>query len=88
MYGNILNAFISHFVGMLLPSRDVMIQRQDIDFHRPLFLGDEIVLQAKLDDIIEPANALAYKLVFTRGRQKIAKGHVQIGLLTNKEKSV
>lgn len=29
MYGNILNAFVSHFVGMLLPTREVMIQSQE-----------------------------------------------------------
>ena len=28
MYGNILNAFVSHFVGMLLPTREVMILSQ------------------------------------------------------------
>ena len=36
MYGNILNAFISHFVGMLLPSREVMIQSQDISYRKPV----------------------------------------------------
>ncbi len=45
MYGNILNAFISHFVGMLLPIRDVMIQSQDICFNKPVFLNDVIELE-------------------------------------------
>ncbi len=88
MYGNILNAFISHFVGMLLPTRGVMIQRQDIDFHQPVFFNDEIKLQAKVDDMIEPANVVVYKFIFYRGTQKIAKGHVQIGLLAGKEDSL
>lgn len=41
MYGNILNAFVSHFVGMVLPSTNVMIQTQDIQFRRPIYLEDK-----------------------------------------------
>jgi acyl dehydratase len=85
MYGNILNAFISHFVGMCLPTPYVMIQAQDISFHKPVFLNDEIVLQAAIDTVSEAVNIIKYKLKFYRttetGRQLVAKGHVQIGLL-------
>lgn len=86
MYGNILNAFISHFVGMLLPSREVMIQSQEINFHKPVYLNDEIQLEAKIEQVSEAVNAIVYKLKFSRERQGktelVAKGHVQIGLLT------
>lgn len=86
MYGNILNAFISHFVGMLLPSREVMIQSQDISFHKPVYLNDEIQLEAGIDTVSEAVNIINYKLKFRRINQEkseiVAKGHVQIGLLT------
>ena len=85
MYGNILNAFISHFVGMCLPTPHVMIQSQDISFHKPVFLNDEITLQASVDTVSEAVNIINYKLKFYKtvetGRQLVAKGHVQIGLL-------
>ena len=85
MYGNILNAFISHFVGMCLPTPNVMIQSQDISFHKPVFLHDEITLQAGIDTVSEAVNIINYKLKFYKktdaGRQLVAKGHVQIGLL-------
>ena len=84
MYGNIQNAFISHFVGMLLPSKEVMIQSQDISFHKPVYLNDEIMLEATVDTISEAVNIIVYKLRFRRlGEGKpelVAKGHVQIGL--------
>lgn len=89
MYGNILNGFISHFVGMLLPTRDVMIQSQDISFHKPVFLNDEIQLEAGIDTISEAVNIINYKLKFRRvggGKNElVAKGHVQIGLIQDKE---
>ena len=85
MYGNILNAFVSHFVGMLLPSREVIIQSQDISFHKPVFLNDDITLEVSIDTVSEAVNIINYKLKFyktvTNGRQLVAKGHVQIGLL-------
>lgn len=85
MYGNILNAFISHFVGMCLPTPHVMIQSQDINFHKPVFLNDEITLEAGIDTVSEAVNIINYKLRFYKttdtGRQLVAKGHVQIGLL-------
>lgn len=92
MYGNILNAFISHFVGMLLPTREIIIQSQDIYFHRPVFMNDEIQLEAKIDNISEAVNIINYKFKFSKvggGKaEMIAKGHVQIGLLKGKEKFV
>ncbi|MBQ9215854.1 MAG: MaoC family dehydratase [Prevotella sp.] len=85
MYGNILNAFISHFVGMLLPSREVVIQSQDISFHKPVYLNDEIYLEARIDQVSEAVNTIIYKLRFQREQggktELVAKGHVQIGLL-------
>ena len=87
MYGNILNAFISHFVGMCLPTPHVMIQAQDISFHKPVFLNDQITLQASIDTVSEAVNIINYKLKFYKmdeaGKQLVAKGHVQIGLLAH-----
>ena len=84
MYGNILNAFVSHFVGMLLPSKDVMILSQDINFHKPVYLNDEITLKASIDEVSEAVGYISYKLVFCRNKERVAKGHVQISVLTDK----
>lgn len=88
MYGNILNAFVSHFVGMLLPSRHVIIQTQDIAFHKPVFLNDEIKLESSIEDVSEAVGIVNYKLKFIKVPKAeseksilVAKGHVQIGLL-------
>lgn len=84
MYGNILNAFISHFVGMMLPSQDVMILSQDINYHKPVYLNDEIILKASIDDVSEAVGYINYKLVFYRDKERVAKGHVQISVLEDK----
>ncbi len=94
MYGNILNGFISHFVGMALPSRDVMIQTQDIQFRKPVFLGDSLTLKTEIETMSEAVEVINYKLKFyreTAGGGKpllIATGHVQIGMLHDKEEKL
>ena len=90
MYGNILNAFISHFVGMALPSRNVMIQTQDIQFRKPVYLNDELTLKSDIETVSEAVEVINYKLKFYKmgggaKPQLVATGHVQIGILHDKK---
>lgn len=85
IYGNILNGFVSHFVGMALPSRYVMIQTQDIQFRKPVYLGDAILLKSEIETVSESVEIINYKLKFYRIAEPenvlVASGHVQIGTL-------
>lgn len=85
MYGNILNGFVSHFVGMALPSRDVMIQTQDIQFRKPVYLNDTILLKSEIETVSDAVEIINYKLKFYRLAEPknvlVASGHVQIGTL-------
>jgi acyl dehydratase len=82
MYGNILNAFLSYFIGMLLPTQEVIIHSQDISYKNPVYLNDELVFKASADRVYESVRAIAYKYTFKNNDNKIvAKGHIQIGLL-------
>lgn len=85
MYGNILNGFVSHFVGMALPSRDVMIQTQDIQFRKPVYLNDTILLKSEIETVSDAVEIINYKLKFYRLAEPknvlVASGHVQIGIL-------
>lgn len=81
MYGNILNGFVSFFVGMMLPTPDVIIHSQDISFKNPVFLNDELDFTAKVEAVSEAVNTVIFKYTFRRGGKIVAKGHVQIGVL-------
>lgn len=82
MYGNILNGFVSYFIGMLLPSQEVIIHSQDIVFKNPVFLNDELDFTAKVDDISEVVNTVIFKYAFRNAAGKlVARGHVQIGVI-------
>lgn len=82
MYGNILNGFVSYFIGMLLPTPDVIIHSQDIMFKNPVFLNDELDFTAKVEDISEVVNTVIFKYTFRNAAGKlVARGHVQIGVI-------
>lgn len=82
MYGNILNGFVSYFIGMLLPSQEVIIHSQDIMFKNPVFLNDELDFTAKVEDISEVVNTVIFKYAFRNAAGKlVARGHVQIGVI-------
>ena len=82
MYGNILNGFVSYFIGMLLPTQEVIIHSQDIIFKNPVFMNEKLDFSAKVEETSEAVNTVIFKYTFRNGGGKIvAKGHVQIGVI-------
>ncbi len=83
MYGNILNGFVSYFVGECLPVKNVAIQHQQIKFGTPVYLHDSLVMHSHLAEVYDTVNAYLFKFYFqnTAG-VKVARGEVRIGLLS------
>lgn len=82
MHGNILNGFISYFIGECLPSKNVIIHSQEINFSGPVYMGDILTFEAKVDSIHESVNAVTFDFIFRNElNKKVAKGCFQIGVL-------
>jgi len=82
MHGNILNGFVSYFVGECLPVKNVMIHTQSIQYALPVYQGDELEFQAEIVDYFESVHAYEFKFYFkNKEGKKVAKGELQIGLL-------
>jgi len=81
MHGNILNGFLSYFIGECLPTKDVIIHSQQISFSSPVYLNDKLQLEAEVSEIFESVKALKFKFHFKNADgKKVAKGEIQIGL--------
>ena len=71
VYGNALGFAISYLIGMALPRKEVIILKQAIDFHNPMYLGDTILLKA----LFESVSAVEVSLSATnQDNKKVAKG--------------
>jgi 3-hydroxybutyryl-CoA dehydratase len=81
MHGNILNGFISYFIGECLPEKNVMIYSQTIDFKKPVFLNDTLTLHAHIKDVYESVKSAEIKFYFENSESiKVAKGVILIGI--------
>ena len=82
MHGNILNGFISYFIGECLPTKNIIIHTQEIQYKNAVYLNDELQFTAVIIGIYESVNAIEFKYDFKNTDAKIiAKGKFQIGLL-------
>lgn len=82
MHGNILNGFLSYFIGECLPTKDVIIHSQEIQFKSPVYLLDKLHFHATIMGIFESVNAVEFKFNFKNESGKVvAKGKIQIGVL-------
>jgi 3-hydroxybutyryl-CoA dehydratase len=82
MHGNILNGFLSHFVGECLPIDNVIIHSQVIHYSNPVYLGDELVFSAEVEDVFESVNAAEIQFSFRKANKvKVAKGRISIGVI-------
>lgn len=81
MHGNILNGFLSYFIGEGLPSKDVMIISQTISFHAPVYLGNNIDFKAIIAEVSKAVKVYNFKFEFRVDSKKVAKGHIQIKML-------
>lgn len=81
MYGNILNAFLSYFIGECLATDNVIIHSQEISYKQPVYMDDVLYFRAKVDGIYESVNAVIFKFQFANSQEHIvAKGKIQIGV--------
>lgn len=82
MHGNILNGFLSFFIGEKLPVKNVIIHSQEIQYKNAVYLNDELILNAQVTGVFESVGAAEFKFSFTNSASKIvAKGKFQVGLL-------
>ncbi|MDY6987484.1 MAG: MaoC/PaaZ C-terminal domain-containing protein [Thermodesulfobacteriota bacterium] len=82
MFGNILNGYISYFVGQCLPIRNVLIHKQEIKYHHAVYLNDALTLCATVTEVFDSVNAVKMKYYFqNQDDKKVAKGKLQIGVL-------
>lgn len=81
MHGNILNGFLSYFIGECLSTKDVIIHSQEIQFKNAVYLLDTLTFNAEVIGFYESVNAVEFKFSFKRDATMMAKGKIQIGII-------
>ncbi len=82
MQGNILNGFLSYFIGECLPLKNVIIFSQEIKYSLPVYLNDNLELIAVVEDWFQSVKMVVFKFHFlNQHNKKIAKGKISIGII-------
>jgi 3-hydroxybutyryl-CoA dehydratase len=82
MHGNILNGFVSYFVGECLPTKNVIIHSQEIQFINAVYLNEQLQFSAVVAGTYQAGKTVEFKFTFKNGSLKtVAKGKIQIGIL-------
>lgn len=74
VYGNLLGALISNLVGMHLPTNEVIILRESIEFRNPVYRGDVVKLRATISSVHEAVSSVQMKLHFATESGQVATG--------------
>lgn len=82
MHGNILNGFLSFFIGECLPIKDVILLKQEINYRKPFFLKDLLSLHIRIEEYFESVNLIRFKFNFKNQNDfKVANGFVEIKVI-------
>lgn len=83
MHGGILNGFLSHFVGMVLPGKSAILLSVEIRYVKPNYLNDEIQVTGRVIERLEDHGVIVLELTFKNltQNQVSARAKVQVGTL-------
>ncbi len=81
-HGNILNGFLSYFIGERLPFKNVIIHKQEIKYRRPVYINDKLSFYAEVMSVFDEINVIEIKFYFiNQDLLKVASGKFQIGVI-------
>ena len=78
MHGAILNGFISNFVGMNFPGKRALELGMEIQFVKPTYAGDVLMLHARVQERLESRRVVVLQFRFLRDRVAVARGRVSV----------
>jgi len=81
VYGGILVAQISRMVGMHLPGHDALSRGLNIHYVRPLLVGQQAELEARVAHISEATSSIELKFKITSQGKTLAKGSAAVQIL-------
>lgn len=81
VYGGILVAQISRMVGMHLPGHDALSRGLNIHYVRPLLVGQQAELEARVAHISEATSSIELKFKITSQGKTLAKGSAGVQIL-------
>jgi len=81
VHGALLAGYLSKMIGVDLPGENCLLQRLDLKFLSPAYIGDMIEISAVADQVSPAMNAVVLNVTIenTASRTTLVKGKIQVG---------
>lgn len=81
VYGALLIAKLSNLIGMELPGLHSVWQTVDMQFRKPLYIGQEAAIEATISHLSEATRTVTLKFTIRRDGALLAKGSAGVGVM-------
>jgi 3-hydroxybutyryl-CoA dehydratase len=82
VYGLLTSSFYSTLVGVHLPGKHCILQGIDIQFSKPVYIGDTLKISGKVSYINEAYKQIEIKAFITnQNNEKVSKATIKTGVL-------
>jgi 3-hydroxybutyryl-CoA dehydratase len=82
VYGMLTSSFYSTLVGVYLPGKFALLHSIDVQFSKPVFIGDKLVIVGEVSSINETFRQIEVKAyILNQNSEKISRAKIKIGLV-------
>ena len=82
VYGLLTSSFYSTLVGVHLPGKHCILQGIDIQFSKPVYIGDTLKISGKVSYINEAYKQIEIRAFITnQNNEKVSKATIKTGVL-------
>ena len=82
VYGMLTSSFYSTLVGVYLPGKYALLHSIEIQFSKPVFIGDTLTVEGEVIAINELFNRIEVKAyILNQNAEKISRAKIKIGLV-------
>jgi 3-hydroxybutyryl-CoA dehydratase len=82
VYGLLTSSFYSTLVGVYLPGKYCILQSIDIQFSKPVYIGDILNISGKVNYINEAYKQIEIKaMILNQHNKKVSKATIKVGVM-------
>ncbi|MCR4661435.1 MAG: dehydratase [Clostridia bacterium] len=81
VYGMLTASFLSTIAGVYLPGEKSLIQKVEISFTKPVYVGDELEVFGEVLEKNDLFKFIVLKVSIKRGTEKVLRGKMQVGII-------
>ena len=80
-FGMLSASYLSTLAGVYLPGKNSLIQKTEVNFRKPVYVGDTLTISGEVTDKSDTFNVIEVKVVITnQDGVKVVKGKMEIAV--------